>query len=484
MNDMTKRILALTALTAMLAAYTSCGSGETETNDTTQPYESETTAADMALSDNLPDTDFGGYSFRILAADNDIPMLYVEDMNGSLVNDAVYKANTAVEERFNISLEWVKLDKWDNSSMIKSMILSGSDDFDVGVCHDVTAGNLSMEGLFVNLRELPYLDFDRPWWPEFTVDGLTIDGKMFLFSNYIGYNGLRGTKNMYVNLDRLGDYALESPYELVRSGEWTLDRVISITKDIYEDLDGDSTSTRDDFYGFAFTGLFYGWLENFGIEAYTHNADNTAVELTLNSSRTAELVDKLKSWLYGQNAGVYYKSSHSSLYNPDSYPVMFAEGKCLFTYGSLYVLIDNLADSNVTYGILPMPKYDENQEGYYGVCYDSPMWVPVTVSDPERTGLIIEAMSFEGYKTILPAYKDIALKNRYATDADSAEMLDIIFENRVLSFSYIYGNSGFQGILNKIIPSDTLEFASYYAANESRELAQVEKINNFFSGAE
>ena len=68
------------------------------------------------------------------------------------------------------------------------------------------------------------------------MDGLTVNGKIYLFSNYIGYNGLRGTKNMYVNLDRLEDYQLESPYELVRSGKWTLDKVISITKEIYEDL--------------------------------------------------------------------------------------------------------------------------------------------------------------------------------------------------------------------------------------------------------
>lgn len=480
MNNSAKQILALIAAAALTSVCFSCGT-QIETSDTTASDTTGISPAETELSDNLPDTNLDGYSFRILAADNDIPMLYVEDMNGSLVNDAVYKANTAVEERFNIELEWIKLDKWDNSSMIKSMILSGSDDFDVGVCHDKTAGNLSMENLFVNLRELPYLDFGKPWWPEFTVDGLTVNGKIYLFSNYIGYNGLRGTKNMYVNLDRLEDYQLESPYELVRSGKWTLDKVISITKEIYEDLNGDSNYDRDDFYGFAFTGLFYGWLENFGIEAYTHNSTDTAVELTINSDRTAELVAKLKGWLYGQNPGVYYKSSHTGLYNPDSYPVMFADGKCLFTYGSLYVLIDNLADSKVTYGILPMPKYDENQEGYYGVCYDSPMWVPVTVSDPERTGLIIEAMSFEGYKTILPAYKDIALKNRYATDSDSAEMLDIIFENRVLSFSYIYGNDGFQGILNKLIPSDTLEFASYYAANESVELDRVAKINSFFS---
>jgi len=85
----------------------------------------------------------------------------------------------------------------------------------------------------------------------------------------------------------------------------------------------------------------------------------------------------------------------------------------------------------------------------------------------------------------VPAYKDITLKDRYATDLDSAEMLDIIFKNRVLSFSYIYGKgTGFQGILNDVVPSDTYEFASYYASKEPQELDRIREINEFFSSAE
>ncbi len=480
-----KRTIAILLLAAMLGM-SACGSGSETVETTAASEESETSAEPVTtadpLADDLPSVSFEGYKFRILGADNDIPMLLVEEMNGSLVNDKVYDANRAVEERFEIELTTVKLANYTDSATIKSMILSGSDDFDLGVCHDMRAGDLSMEELFVNLRELPYLDFDKPWWPEFTCDGLTVNGKMYIFSNYIGYNGLRGTKNMYVNLDKLKDYDMKSPYDMVRDGTWTLDNMISLSKDIYVDLNGDGKNTIDDFHGFAFTGLFYGWLENFGIEAYTHTSDRSEVELTINTPRSAELVETLKDFFNGGEAGVYWRSSHKSLTDPESYPMLFANNKSLFTYGSLYVLIDALLESTVTYGILPMPKYDETQEYYYGVCYDSPMWVPVTVSNPERTGIILEAMSAEGYRTILPAYKDIALKNRYAVDLDSSEMLDIIFDNRVLSFSYIYGgDNGFQRMLNTLVPSDTLEFASYYASNESTELARVEKINAAFA---
>lgn len=475
-----KRFTAILLLLATLATF-ACGTNEASDETTTSGGTTTTAPVVDPLDDNLPDVDYEGYEFRIIGADNDIPMLLVEEMTGSLVDDSVHKANQAVEERFGVKLKQVVLDSWMNGSAIRNSIQSGSDDFDLGVCHDITAGNLSLEGLFVDLRQLPHLDFDKPWWSDFTVDGLTVNGRMYIFSNYCGYNGLRGTKTMYVNLDKLGDYHIDSPYDMVRNREWTLDKVVSLTKDIYSDLDGDAKASREDFYGFAFTGLFYGWLENFGVEAYTKGADGR-LTLTLNSPKTATIIEKVRSWLYGGNQGVYYKKSHVSLHDYDSYPVMFAEGNCLFTYGSLYVLIEELVKSNVNYGILPMPLLDDSQESYYGVCYDSPMWVPVTISDPERTGVILEAMSAEGYKNILPAYKDIALKNRYSTDSDSAEMLDIIFENRVLSLSYIYGgDSSAQRILNTLIPSDTLEFASYYASIESSELQKVADLNEFFS---
>ena len=434
----------------------------------------------------LPEADYNGYEYRILGADVDIPMVLSDTLDGNIINDAVYNANRAVEERYNIKLMQVPLSKWDDSAAIRSSILSGEDAFDLGVCHDITAGNLSLEGLFVDLHSLPHLDFSQPWWPEFTTEGLTINGKMYIFSNFIGYNGLRGTKNMYVNLDRLADYDLPSPYDMVKDGTWTLDKVISMTKDIYEDVNGDQVRDRDDFFGFAFTGLFYGWLENFGIEAYVPTADGTALELAVNTPRTAELTDTVKSWLVTSDyLGVWYQKSHPSLYDKAAYSVMFADGNCLFTYGSLYVLIDCLTNSDVKYGILPMPKMDEQQEDYYGVCYDSPMFMPITVSDPDRTAVILEAMSAEGYKTIMPAYKEVTLKDRYATDVESSEMLDIIFSNRVLSRSYIYGRgSGLQMLLNNVVPSETLEFASFYEKNESAELKQLEKINEFFKDAD
>lgn len=203
-----------------LLLLSSCAGKDTEDTATETSAESIVAEAvtqtdsetDNMVTDDLPQVDYEGYSFRILGAENDIPMLLVEETNGSPVNDAVFQANAAVEDRLNIVLTEVKLSSWNDAPAIRKSIDARTDDLDLGVCHDITAGNLSLDGLFCNLREIPHLDFTKPWWPSFTVDSLTVNGKMYLYSNYSGYNGLRGTKNMYVNLEKLQDLSLDSPY--------------------------------------------------------------------------------------------------------------------------------------------------------------------------------------------------------------------------------------------------------------------------------
>ena len=59
-------------------------------------------------------------------------------------------------------------------------------------------------------------------------------------------------------------------------------------------------------------------------------------------------------------------------------------------------------DMKDTYGILPMPKWDKSQEGYYAnICDRYAIWgVPMTVTDTEFVGIITEALACETLKTV------------------------------------------------------------------------------------
>ena len=86
-------------------------------------------------------------------------------------------------------------------------------------------------------------------------------------------------------------------------------------------------------------------------------------------------------------------------------------------------------------------------------------------------------MSYAGWKNILPAYAERTLQARYATDKDCTEMLSLIFRNQVLSLSYLFANAVPNGMQFRIF-GDTVKtntFASWYKANEKKELKFIEK---------
>ena len=149
----------------------------------------------------------------------------------------------------------------------------------------------------------------------------------------------------------------------------------------------------------------------------------------------------------------------------------------MFTYFRLYIVTGELRDAQFTYGILPFPKVSDTQENYVVGYTDRQFGIPITISDPERNGIIIEAMSKAGYDIVRPAYFEIALKNKYTYDTESARMLDIINDTRVMGFWYLYGNDTRMFVYDII---KNLEVASYFEKRAASMQAHIEKITAKF----
>ena len=95
-----------------MLASVSCGSAGTAdvtTDDTTVVQDSaETTAAGddrESVSDDLPARDFGGDKFTMLVRTERKYEFEAEEENGDLLNDAVYKRNNYIEEKYKPETE-------------------------------------------------------------------------------------------------------------------------------------------------------------------------------------------------------------------------------------------------------------------------------------------------------------------------------------------------------------------------------------------
>ena len=101
--------------------------------------------------------------------------------------------------------------------------------------------------------------------------------------------------------------------------------------------------------------------------------------------------------------------------------------------------------------------------------------VPITNPDPERISVILEALCAEGYRSVIPAYYEVALQKKYTRDDLSVQMLDIIKEGRVFDIGYYYCGGTFGSAGYNLANSTDRSFSSYYAKNEKSVNAELGK---------
>ena len=165
--------------------------------------------------------------------------------------------------------------------------------------------------------------------------------------------------------------------------------------------------------------------------------------------------------------------------------IAFSEGNvatmCNFLYSTEY-----LRDMTDDYGIVPMPKYDENQEKYITQLGTSTamLFVPITTKDAELTSKVMEALAYYTSELVVPKYYEVALKDKYARDNDIAEMLDIIRDGASFDFLFLYGTTLTKAPNNyfRFYTTNTANVASDFAALENSFLASLESLVEKYEG--
>ena len=130
---MEKRLTSALTLTAMLSGVviSSISCGETQLpgddqNATSESASTEETTADP-LADDLPDKNYGDADFDLLVRTERLYYLQADEENGDTLNDAVYKRNLTVEQRFDVKLNYhdVASDKSVFTKAVESSVMAG-----------------------------------------------------------------------------------------------------------------------------------------------------------------------------------------------------------------------------------------------------------------------------------------------------------------------------------------------------------------------
>ena len=124
----------------------------------------------------------------------------------------------------------------------------------------------------------------------------------------------------------------------------------------------------------------------------------------------------------------------------------FEAQQALFFVGGLNNLPQYFKSFSHDYGVLPMPKWTEQQEEYYNgvTVWNCPVFcIPRNTEDASMSAIVMQAMACRGQNSLVAVFYDTILKGNSVRDEDSWGMLDLIFASRSFDLGTIYGLGGF-----------------------------------------
>ena len=261
----------LSLLTAVLLLGTACSTNNPETGDPVTPdspapaEEAEAVPAEEEIPPEEEErvagpeaADLGGYAFRILTSvwyDNN-RIIAPEELTGEVINDAVYNANLNTMSTYNCVFSPIVLNDYPSvTAAMTSAVKAGMDEYDMSLNHDNQTVSSALSGNHLNIRSSDVFNFDAPWWTR-TADDFTVGGGLYFAANYTTYSPMYFGFALVYNKTIAEDNGLEIPYDKIIVGEWYLDDLIALTKDMNRDLDGDGVmEVGVDQYGFMASTL-------------------------------------------------------------------------------------------------------------------------------------------------------------------------------------------------------------------------------------
>ena len=408
----------------------------------------------------------------------------IDEATGDIIDDAVYKRNQLVQERLGVSFEFVEgPGAWagheEFAKNVSSSTMAGDGAYDIVAGYSLAMTSLAADKVLCDLAATKYIDFSKPWWSDKLLNEATINGKLYIASGDIATSMLYYMYGTFYNKKILEEFQLEDPCELALSGGWTLDKLIEMSTGVYSDLNGNGTKDSDDRFGFecynVYVDPFY-----FASGLKLTELDKNGVPVAskdLSSEKAADLLTKLSAFLY---------DSDDAIFIPNSDPYyLFADGNYLFANQELLFAATKLRNSKFDYGVLPIPKYDENQEDYCTVV-SFPMsliGIPMDAKDPDMSSAVMELLASGGYKYSSPALFEVALKVKYSSDDNTAKVFDIIKSSVSFDFGRIFTSSinGSLGIeLRGAMEAQDTNWASRIASKlPAYEAGLEEFVSNF-----
>lgn len=391
-------------------------------------------------------------------------LITAEEQNGEVLNDAVYQRETAAEEYLNCVITEEK-----NASVptaLRKSVSSGDHLYDVAMLFDASIAECYAGGYLMPWNAVPTVLLENDYWDPHATALYNIQGnQMSLSGDFSLYD--YSTRHCYaVNKTMLGSIMPDvNVYDDARSGKWTLDRMYQLAAAAESDINGDGVIDKDDRHGItgSIVRHYSAMLAGANV-TYIEKTEDGGLRFAIPGNEYAiTVLQKLVSLNQG-NTVYYLKGTGIGDFDYS----LFHNSLSLFQ-ASYIGEIEKTRDMDDDVGIMPPPKFSEEQDGYHSLVEGGAQSVLPKTLTPERAsdvGTVIDAFAFFSQRDEIPAYIDVLVKSKYARDEDAAEMVSIIFDSGI----YDLGVGAFSGSFKNVYSSKV------YVKREDNIVSTTESI--------
>ena len=480
---MKRHYLALLLLLVLLFA-ASCS--ETKMNEETSPISSSVTIDEQSFDqeESTPSRirkdfeikDMRGKSFHVFSCGPDdggnwhVHDMVSEELNGEIMNDAIYYRNEFLADTYNYKIEVTETPDPSPNKQISNFIAAADTTYDTFGVRVYTCAALAVEGNLLDLKALPYLCTDEAWWSPSLCGPLTVGGHQYMATGDISVVPKEGVRAYYFNKDLQKDYQLESPYDLVKAGTWTWDKMFSMMHIATNDLNGDGKMDQNDRWGLQGQPLTSYVLYTGSGESLVSKDEEDMWKITANEERSVSAMLQVSDLMAAAHDDVFLTWDWAGMLK------MFENNQALF-YTEVMLHIETMRGYDVDFGIIPTPKMDEAQQEYSHFI-DSTCNIfytlPVSSPDSDSAAYILETIAYTSHFDITPAYYDVCLKAKYSRDEESSDMLDIIFSSYRMEIADAFSLGGLYNSVTNVM-SNGGNISSTLASQEKATRKMLDK---------
>lgn len=465
----------------------SCTSGETtETPPTTDTVETEKKA-------NITDQKFSGEDFNVIymtggsyGMGNEVDYSF-EETGTTSVSFAVYDRNMFTEEHLDITINGTFVDPAGGAfnPHVMNLVQSGDSTYDTICSYLMNNYELVTQNALLNLRELDSIHLDNPWWDKGINENFTFFGsKQFFATGDICIDDDCTVEVMYFSKKLHDENNVAYPYDDVRNGVWTIDKLVQNMEIAVTDLNGDGQMDNEDIFGMsASIGIIPAMMVYLGAPSTVIDEEGCPqFAYSYHPEKMVNTFDVIYDALIVNPAVRFIELDMNSDYAGSD--AMFCSNQLMYrsgAIGSLQGMRDKMDDG---FGIIPFPKLNEEQENYIsnGSMCASTYAIPVTAENPEHTAAILDVMGYYSVDTITETVIQDVVMIRNTRDEISEEMLRFAIANKTYDIGTSLKLASYTQEMYKTIDRNSKIFVSTMESIQPKFEADVATLIEVFGG--